>query len=123
MYWYLEALKNYAVFSGRARRREYWFFMLFNVIIMVALTIIDYLIGSLGVVSGLGILGSLYTLAVFIPELAVSVRRLHDINKSGWWLLISFIPFIGSVVLLIFFFQDGTAGNNNFGQSPKTVLS
>src|SRR5437899_1593476 len=93
MHWYLEALKKYAVFSGRARRKEYWMFFLFNLIIGLVLGVIE------GVAGGPGVLESLYGLAVLIPGIAVSVRRLHDTNRSGWWLLIGLIPLIGVIVL------------------------
>jgi uncharacterized membrane protein YhaH (DUF805 family) len=113
MNWYLAVLKKYAVFSGRARRKEYWMFFLFNIIIAFVLGFIEGLLG------GQGILGGLYTLAVLIPGIAVSVRRLHDIDKSGWWLFIGFIPLIGAIVLLFFMVQDGTPGDNQYGANPK----
>lgn len=112
MNWYLEVLKKYAVFDGRARRKEYWMFFLFNVLISIVLTIVEMSLGIFGV-------SLIYSLAVLIPGIAVSVRRLHDINKSGLWLLIAFIPFIGAIVLLVFFVIDGTQGNNDYGPSPK----
>lgn len=118
MSWYLQALKKYAVFSGRARRKEYWFFVLFYIIIVVVLSVIDAMLG-LKVGEGLGILSTIYMLAVFIPGLAVGVRRLHDINKSGWWILIGLIPIIGPIILLIFAVMAGTAGDNTYGPDPK----
>ncbi len=123
MNWYIEVLKNYAVFSGRARRREYWFFILFNIIISIILYFVDYSTGSLGMIPGFGLLGSIYSLAVFIPGLAVSVRRLHDTNKSGWWILIAFIPILGALVLLVFFFQDGSARDNRYGPNPQVGIT
>ena len=113
MNWYLEVLKKYAVFSGRARRKEYWMFILFNMIIAVALGIIEGLVGSPGVV------GTLYSLAVLIPSIAVLVRRLHDTDRSGWWILIGFIPVIGFIVLLVFTIQDSKPGKNQYGDNPK----
>lgn len=115
MNWYLDVLKQYAVFNGRARRAEYWYFVLFNLIISIVLGIVDGMMGS----SGVGVLGGLYTLAVLIPSLAVSVRRLHDTNRSGWWLLLLLIPLIGALVILLFTVQDGTPGENNYGADPK----
>ncbi len=112
MNWYLHVLKNYANFNGRARRQEYWMFFLINLIISLVLTFIEVKMGIFGV-------SLLYSLAIFIPSLAVSVRRLHDIDKSGWWLLIGLIPLLGAIVLIIFFIMDGTPGNNRFGASPK----
>ena len=113
MNWYLEVLKKYAVFGGRARRKEYWMFFLFNFIITVVLGLIE------GLVDGPGIVGSLYSLAVLIPGIAVSVRRLHDIGRCGWWMLIGLVPLVGAIVLLIFMVQDGQQGENQYGYSPK----
>lgn len=115
MNWYIGALKKYAVFSGRARRTEYWMFILFNVIIAAVLGFIEGLIGSPGTISGL------YSLAVLIPSLAVLARRLHDTDRSGWWILIGLVPFIGALVLLIFAVLPGTQGSNRFGPDPKGV--
>jgi uncharacterized membrane protein YhaH (DUF805 family) len=119
MDWYLGVLKKYTVFTGRARRREYWMFVLFNIIISVVLSIIDRVIGNPEM--GLGILGTLYALAVLVPSLAVGVRRLHDTNRSGWWLLIGLIPCIGFIVLIIFTVQDSQAGDNQYGPNPKAA--
>ncbi len=118
MNWYLEALKKYAEFNGRARRREYWFFVLFNVIISFVLGFIDGLAGLAGE-TGFGPLGGLYTLAVLCPGLAVSARRLHDTGRSGWWLLIVFVPIVGALVLLVFMLLEGDAGDNAYGPNPK----
>jgi len=117
--WYLEALKKYAVFSGRSRRMEYWFFVLFNLIVAFVLALIDMLIGTFSAVQNIGLLSGIYSLAVLIPTLAVTVRRLHDIDRSGWWILINLIPLIGSIVLLVFSLLPGTPGSNRFGPDPK----
>jgi len=119
MNWYLQALKNYANFGGRARRKEYWYFTLFNFIIAFLLGFIDGILGSFSPEAGMGLLGGLYTLAILIPGLAVSVRRLHDTERSGWWLLIALVPLIGAIVLLVFMVQDSKAGSNKFGENPK----
>jgi len=119
MNWYLQALKNYANFSGRARRKEYWYFTLFNFIASFVLGFIDGMIGSFSPEAGMGLLGGIYTLAILIPGLAVSVRRLHDTERSGWWLLIGLVPLIGAIVLLVFMVQDSKAGSNKFGENPK----
>jgi uncharacterized membrane protein YhaH (DUF805 family) len=119
MDWYLEALKKYAVFEGRSRRKEYWFFGFFNAIFSVVLVIADVLFGTSGGLSSPGLLSGLYTLGVFLPALAVLVRRLHDTNRSGWWVLISFLPLIGILVLLFFSLQEGQPGENQYGISPK----
>lgn len=120
MNWYLDVLKKYAVFTGRARRKEYWMFALFNIIVAVVLGIVDGALG-LSVGGGMGLLGSLYALAVLLPGIGVSIRRLHDTDRSGWWLLIAFVPVIGAIVLLVFMVLDGTPGENRFGSNPKGV--
>lgn len=119
MNWYLEVLKRYAVFDGRARRKEYWYFVLFNTIIYVVLTVIDVLTGSYSQEAGMGLLGGVYTLAILLPSIAVAVRRLHDTGRSGWWLLIALVPLIGAIVLLVFTVQDSNPGQNEFGANPK----
>jgi uncharacterized membrane protein YhaH (DUF805 family) len=119
--WYLEALRKYAVFSGRARRMEFWYFVLFNLIVAIVLSLIDRLIGTFYAGSNIGLLSGIYSLAVLIPTLAVTVRRLHDIDRSGWWIFISLIPLIGSIVLLVFELLPGTPGSNRFGPDPKTA--
>ena len=123
MSWFIAALKKYAVFGGRSRRREYWYFVLFSSIITVVLSIIDGVIGTLDSTTGLGLLSGIFTLAILIPTIAVSVRRLHDIDRTGWWFLISFIPLIGTIVLLVFAVQDSTPGGNRFGPNPKTAVA
>ena len=119
MSWYLEALKKYAVFSGRSRRMEYWYFVLFNIIVAVVLALIDMLIGTFSGVSNIGLLSGIYSLAVLIPTLAVMVRRLHDIDRTGWWILINLIPLVGTIVLLVFALTPGTPGSNRYGPDPK----
>ena len=120
MNWYLEVLKKYAVFDGRARRMEYWMFILFNLIISVVLVIIDSLIGTVIRQAGFGLLQGLYDLAVLLPSIAVTVRRLHDTGRTGWWILIGLIPVIGGIVLLIFMLLDSEPGENQYGPNPKT---
>jgi uncharacterized membrane protein YhaH (DUF805 family) len=117
--YYLEALKKYAVFSGRARRAEFWYFVLFNLIVAIVLALIDTLLGTTTGVSSFGILSGLYSLAVLIPTLALWVRRLHDIDRTGWWVLINLIPLIGTIVLLVFALTPGTPGSNQYGPDPK----
>jgi uncharacterized membrane protein YhaH (DUF805 family) len=112
--WYLEVLKKYAVFSGRARRKEYWMFCLFNISIVFVFGFIE------GFVGGSGIISTFYSLTVLIPSIAVSIRRLHDISRSGWWLLIGLIPIIGAIVLLVFMVQDSQPAKNQYGKNPKT---
>jgi uncharacterized membrane protein YhaH (DUF805 family) len=126
MQWYLKALRQYADFGGRARRTEFWMFVLVNLVISIVLGIIDSAIGTAnfyasgGMASySPGVLGTIYGLAVLIPSIAVTVRRLHDTDRSGWWFLIQLIPFVGSIVLLVFVCLDGTPGPNRFGADPK----
>ena len=114
MDYYLSVLKNYAEFSGRARRAEYWYFALFNMIIAFALGFVGALAGDEA-----SILGMLYSLAIFIPAMAVLVRRLHDTNRSGWWFLIVFVPLVGVIVLLVFLVSDSQPGSNEYGPNPK----
>ena len=117
MDWYLEVLRKYAVFNGRARRREYWMFWLINLVIEAVLGMVDTFLGTLG------LLGAIYALLIFIPGLAVTVRRLHDTNRSGWWILIGLVPLIGWIFLLIFMIQDSTPGENTYGPNPKEGIS
>lgn len=113
MNWYIKVLKQYAEFNGRARRQEYWMFVLFNIIFSMVAAAIDAAIGSWGAIGGL------YGLAMLIPSLAVGVRRLHDTGKSGWMLLVAFIPVIGIIWLIILLATDSTPGNNQYGDNPK----
>jgi uncharacterized membrane protein YhaH (DUF805 family) len=122
MNWYVAALKKYAEFTGRARRKEYWLFALFNFLICVVLVVIDSMGGMINPM-GLGVLSGLYSLAVFVPSLAVSVRRLHDTDRSGWWLLILFVPVIGLIVFLVFMLLDSQPGENRHGPSPKAAAA
>lgn len=115
MNWYLKVLKNYVGFQGRARRKEYWMFALFNAIIILFLTSIELMLSLPGMFSGL------YNLALFLPSLAVGVRRLHDTGRSGWWFLISLVPFIGIIVLIVFTCQDSAPNDNRYGLNPKNT--
>ena len=122
MKWYIEVMRKYAVFSGRARRQEYWMFVLSNVIIVVFLGIIDGMADSDSEGSR-STLTTLYVLATLIPFLAVGVRRLHDTGRSGWWMLIGVIPIIGAIVLLIFMIQDSQLMDNQYGPNPKREIT
>ena len=117
MSWYLRALKKYAVFHGRAHRKEYWMFMLVHTIIYLGLAFIE------GVFFGSRqegpILPVIYALGVLIPILAAGVRRLHDTDRSGWWFFIQLVPILGPIVMLVFLATDGTKGDNRFGHDPK----
>lgn len=118
MNWYLAVLKKYAVFGGRARRMEYWMFALFSIIISIVLGVVDSVVGT-STEAGVGIISSVYSLAVLVPSIAVSVRRLHDTDRSGWWLLVGLVPCIGVFVILFFMFQPGKPGSNQYGANPK----
>ena len=111
MSWYLRVLKKYAVFQGRAQRKEFWMFALFNFIIGVVLGLFE---GALGIFPDAeeSVLANIYTVAVLIPGLAVGVRRMHDTDHSGWWIIVPFVNFY-------FWCIDGTSGDNRFGSDPK----
>jgi len=121
MDWYLKVLKQYADFNGRARRKEYWMFFLFNMIFAALASLIDFSAGTANFVSGSGLFQNIYSLVVLVPGLAVAVRRLHDVGKSGWMLLLAFIPLIGAIWLLVLFATNGKEGTNKWGQNPKGV--
>jgi uncharacterized membrane protein YhaH (DUF805 family) len=118
MNWYLDAWKNYFTFTGRSRRKAYWVFFVFNVLATILANLIDNILG----LTGQGVYGpvsTLYALAVFLPGLALAIRRLHDTGRSGWWMLLGFIPLLGWIVLLIFFVTDSQPGSNPYGPNPK----
>ena len=121
MNWYLKVLKeNYANFSGRAQRAEYWWYALINSIVITVIHYVDLLIGTTMDWQQLGIIGAIYALAVIIPGLAVSTRRLHDIGKSGWLLLLA-LTGIGIIPLFIWHVSDSTPGDNQYGPNPKGI--
>jgi uncharacterized membrane protein YhaH (DUF805 family) len=121
MDWYLAALNKYAVFEGRARRKEYWLFTLVNVVVITGLSFVDVFAGLYGLEGEVGLLSGLYSLAVLMPSIAVGVRRLHDTDRPGWWMLMCFIPVLGFIVLIVFFLLEGTPGPNRFGEDPKQL--
>ena len=120
MNWYIQALKNYAVFSGRAQRSEFWFFVLFYVIGIFITVFLDVALGTMFGESGYGLFSTFFILVHLIPSIAVSVRRLHDIGKSGWWYLLNLIPLIGPLVLIVFAVFDSEP-DNEYGSNPKLV--
>jgi len=122
MNWYLAVLKKYAVFDGRASRTEFWMFALFNFIVGVVLGIFDSMLHLKGSY-GIGALGGLYNLAVLLPSIGVAIRRLHDTGRSGWWLLLILIPFIGWIVLLVFYVLESQAGDNAYGPNPHPLAA
>lgn len=117
MNWYLAVLKNYVGFSGRARRTEYWMFALFHIIVAFVL----YLPFIATQEPALASLYFIYVLATLLPALAVTVRRLHDTGRSGWWYLISLVPLVGGIILLVFLVSAGATGSNSYGEDPKAV--
>ena len=123
MGWFVAASKKYVVLMVRFRRKEYWYLVLFNFLITVVLVLIDGAIGTLNPSTGLGLLSGIYSLADLIPSIAVLVRRLCDTGRSGLWVLISFVPLIGAIVLLVFAVQEGTPGSNRYGPNPKIAVA
>ena len=123
MSWYFGALKKYATFSGRARRKEYWMFLLVNVFVLIIAQVLDNFLGTSlkiqGMKIGYGYISLVYSLLVIIPGLALVIRRLHDVDKSGAWIFITLIPLIGSIWLLVLMCTAGTAGTNRYGSDPK----
>jgi uncharacterized membrane protein YhaH (DUF805 family) len=121
MHWYFAVLGKYATFAGRARRKEYWMFALINFVICVALGIVAMTMLGASQKSALmidAVLG-VYFLLILLPSIAVTVRRLHDTGRSGWWFWIQLVPLVGPVVLFVFTVLDSTPGSNPYGPSPK----
>ncbi|MDO5017573.1 MAG: DUF805 domain-containing protein [Porphyromonas sp.] len=117
-------IRKYSVLSGRARRKEYWGFQLFSFLFFLPVNV-PYVCAQIGVINSSLTVTTLYFLIAiffFMPSLAVSVRRLHDIGKSGWWLLIGLIPLIGTLVLLYYYIKEGDHGENRYGPDPKAGL-
>ena len=123
MHWFKLALSRYAVFSGRSQRSEFWFFALFSSLIQLGLYLVDSMLGWTFMADGLeyGALSTIALLALLVPGLSVSARRLHDIGKSGWWQLLILLPFLGVIVLIYFWARDGQAGQNAYGDNPKSL--
>lgn len=118
--WYKKVVfENYANFSGRARRSEYWWFILANFILSLIMIGLDMLVGTSLGDSPQGIIYFIYLILVFIPSLAVAVRRLHDTGKSGWYYFLILIPIIGAIWLIVLFATEGDRGTNQYGKDPK----
>jgi uncharacterized membrane protein YhaH (DUF805 family) len=121
MNWYLAVLKNYVGFAGRARRMEYWMFMIVNFLVYAGLLVIDRMMGHAIGEYGPGPLCAIYGLAVALPWLAVVFRRLHDTDRTGLWIFIHMLPLLGSIIFFIFMVMDSTPGTNRFGPNPKSA--
>ena len=142
MDWMLMPLRRYAEFSGRSRRKEYWMYVLLMIIVGVVIGLIEATLELTGMIGPYGPLSGLFGLATFIPNIAVTIRRLHDTNRSGWWMLVGVVPYVamvaavvsgnialvgilgfvalaGMIVLLVFVLLDGTKGPNKYGEDPK----
>jgi uncharacterized membrane protein YhaH (DUF805 family) len=129
MNYFIHCFKNYANFSGRARRKEYWMFVLFTIIFLILISILDGLLGTsytfnypLGgkeIPMSFGYISIAFYLAIIIPGIAVSVRRFHDIGKSGWWYFVSMIPCVGPFIGIYFMAKAGDIGENLYGPDPK----
>jgi uncharacterized membrane protein YhaH (DUF805 family) len=114
---YMDAMRRYVDFSGRASRSQFWLYVLFYIVIIVIAVVIDGLVFN-SFNGGIGVLTLLASLIHLIPSLAVSIRRLHDTDRSGWWIFISLVPLIGGIWLIVLYCLDGTQGNNRFGPRP-----
>lgn len=121
MKYYLAVLKNYVGFSGRASRKEYWMFVLFNIIFAVIAIILDNVLGLVIRDVGYGPIYLLYALVTLLPGLAAAIRRLHDTGKSGWYFLVALIPCVGGIILLVFLVGEGMAGSNEYGPEPTDL--
>ncbi|SMF18121.1 Uncharacterized membrane protein YhaH, DUF805 family [Alteromonadaceae bacterium Bs31] len=113
MNYFIDAFKKYADFSGRSRRKEYWMFVLFYLIIYIALIVVDSVLGTM-------FLALIFSLVLLVPSISIAARRLHDTGRSGWWQLIALIPLIGTIVLIVFLAQDSHA-ENSYGPCPKSA--
>ena len=110
---------NYVGFSGRARRSEFWYFVLFTFLVGVVTTVVDRVLGT-DFATGGGLVNMLGSLVLILPSLAVAVRRMHDTGRSGWWLLIGFIPIVGWILLIVWYCTDTEPGDNQYGPNPKS---
>lgn len=113
-------LQKYVGFSGRARRSEYWWFFLFNILVSIVASVLDSILGTMSEDTNVGLIGSIAGLALLLPSLAVGIRRLHDTSRTGWWILIGLIPIVGWIILIVFYCQDSHA-ENQYGPSPKAA--
>ena len=112
--------RQYVGFTGRARRSEYWFFALFNVLVSIVASVLDSILGTMSEDTNVGVIGAIVSLALLLPSIAVGIRRLHDTSRSGWWILIGLIPIVGWIILIVFYVQDSHP-DNKYGPSPKAA--
>lgn len=121
MSWYLKCKKNYTNFKGRARRKEYWIFQLINIIFLLFLYILDLKLNTGTIINNryIGFFSFIYEIFILLPTLSVTVRRLHDIGRSGSWIFISFIPIVGVIWLIILMCVEGSVFDNEYGSNPK----
>ncbi|MDR1007026.1 MAG: DUF805 domain-containing protein [Campylobacteraceae bacterium] len=118
MEYFIDPIKNhYFDFEGRERRKAYWLFVLFSFIVSIIINIVDAF--TLANIIGVPVLGLVFSLAIFLPSLGLAVRRLHDIGKSGWWVLITLVPLVGGIWFIILAATDSQKGNNQYGPNPK----
>lgn len=118
MNYYLSVLKKYAVFEGRASRAEFWYFVLFNLIVGILVSVVGHFVTGGGKNN---FFFALYALVVLLPGLGVTIRRLHDISRKGWWIFIWAVPLVGPIILIVFLTQNGHTGPNQYGADPKGV--
>jgi uncharacterized membrane protein YhaH (DUF805 family) len=121
-HWYFQVLKKYAVFSGRAERKEFWIFGLIHAVIILALEGLNFLVAKSDPYSPIGLILMFYVFGTFIPMVAASVRRLHDTNRTGRWELLVAIPLIGIIPTVLFMLEDSQPGENRYGPCPKKIL-
>ena len=123
MHWLTGPITKYAVWKGRATRSEYWYFILITTLITVGLTMIDLAVGTYDEETNQGLISGLFSLFIFLPSIAVFVRRLHDAGRSGWWFWVLLVPLVGLIVILVFFCTDSQEEANQYGPNPKDLAS
>jgi len=114
--------RQYVGFTGRARRSEYWWFFLFGILVSIVTGLLDAMLGTMNDDTNVGLIGTIASLALILPSIAVAIRRLHDTSRSGWWILIGLIPIVGWIVLIVFYVQDSHP-DNKYGPSPKAGVA
>ena len=122
MEWYLKVFRQYSDFESRARRKEYWMFLLVNLIVSIVVGVAGGTLQGIGV-PGASALSWVYAAIAIVPSIAVGARRLHDIGRSGWWQLIALVPLVGVIVLLFWAAADGAPGSNLYGANPKEAIA